>query len=440
MLQESNRVELKEKLNEKLEREICAFLNNREGGVLYIGVADDGTIVGVSDADALQKKVAERIRDNLLPSALGLYDVASEEMDGKTVIKVIVSSGTEKPYYIKEKGMSSAGCFIRVGTTVQPMSTSMIDELYSKRLRNQTLRNIPSPRQDLTFSQLKIYYEERGLALNDKFASTLELLTPDGKYNYVAYLLADENGVSVKVAKYAGRDKVDLIENEEYGYCSLIKAAHRVLDKFEIENVTRTKITGKERIDRTLVGRVPLREAIINAIVHNDYTREIPPVFEIFSDRIEITSDGGLVYGQSEEDFFSFASMPRNRELMRVFKDVGLVEQLGSGMSRILKEYDKSIFSISPRSIKVVFPCPEEQKVEGKVEGKVDGKVARELSATQLKIVNAMKEDPMITAAKLAKLFGMSEYGIRKNIAKLKGAGVIERLGSDKTGSWKVNE
>ena len=444
MLQESNRVELKEKLNEKLEREICAFLNNREGGVLYIGVADDGAIIGVSDADALQKKVAERIRNNLLPSALGLYDVASEEMDGKTVIKVIVSSGTEKPYYIKEKGMSSAGCFIRVGTTVQPMSTSMIDELYSKRLRNQTLRNIPSPRQDLTFSQLKIYYEERGLALNDKFASTLELLTPDGKYNYVAYLLADENGVSIKVAKYAGRDKVDLIENEEYGYCSLIKAAHRVLDKFEIENVTRTKITGKERIDRTLVGRVPLREAIINAIVHNDYTREIPPVFEIFSDRIVITSDGGLVYGQSEEDFFSFASMPRNRELMRVFKDVGLVEQLGSGMSRILKEYDKSIFSISPRSIKVVFPYPEEQKVEGKVTSKVDSKVDSKepvkLNSTQRRIVELMKTDPEITIASLSEAIGIGHSGIKKNIAKLKEAGVIERLGSDKTGSWKVNK
>lgn len=95
MLQESNRIELKEKLNEKLEKEICAFLNNREGGALYIGISDDGEVVGVSDADALQKKVAERIRDNILPSALGLYDVTSEQMDGKTVIKVIVSSGTE---------------------------------------------------------------------------------------------------------------------------------------------------------------------------------------------------------------------------------------------------------------------------------------------------------------------------------------------------------
>ena len=103
--------------------------------------------------------------------------------------------------------MSPNGCFMRVGTATQPMPTSMIDDLYARRIHT-TLRNIPSPRQDLTFAQLKIYYQERGLALNDRFASSLELLTPDGKLNYVAYLLADENGVSIKVAKYAGTDKV----------------------------------------------------------------------------------------------------------------------------------------------------------------------------------------------------------------------------------------
>ena len=89
---------------------------------------------------------------------------------------------------------------------------------------------------------------------------------------------------------------------------------------------------------------------------NNDFTREIPPVFEIFSDRMEFTSYGGLISGQSKEDFFSCSSMPRNRELMRVFKDVGLVEQLGSGMSRILKYYDRDIFEISDHFIKVVFP------------------------------------------------------------------------------------
>lgn len=216
---------------------------------------------------------------------------------------------------------------MRLGTSTQPMPTELIDELYAKRIHT-TLRNISSPRQDLAFAQLKIYYQERGLELNKNFANSLELLTPEGKYNYIAYLLADENGVSIKVAKYAGKDKVNLIENEEYGYCSLIKAANQVLEKMKIENVTKAKVTSTKRIEKNLVEPVPMREALINAIVHNDFTREIPPVFEIFSNRIEFTSYGGLIPGQSREDFFSCSSMPRNRELMRVFKDVGLVEQL----------------------------------------------------------------------------------------------------------------
>lgn len=127
----------------------------------------------------------------------------------------------------------------------------MIDDLHAKRIHT-TLRNIASPRQDLKFAQLKIYYQERGLELNQQFANSLELLTPDGKFNYIAYLLADENGVSIKVAKYAGKDKVDLIENEEYGYCSLIKATNSVLDKMKIENVTHTKVTTTKRIEKKL--------------------------------------------------------------------------------------------------------------------------------------------------------------------------------------------
>ena len=130
------------------------------------------------------------------------------------------------------------------------------------------MRNIPAPRQDLTFAQLKIYYQERGLELNNRFAQSLELLTPDGQYNYIAYLLADENGVSIKVAKYAGTDKVDLIENEEYGYCSLIKATNQVLEKMKIENVTKAKVTSTKRIEKNLIEPVPLREALINAVVH----------------------------------------------------------------------------------------------------------------------------------------------------------------------------
>lgn len=143
---------------------------------------------------------------------MGIFDVISIDMDGKDVIKVIISSGPEKPYYIKKYGLSPNGCLIRVGTTVQQMTMEMIDSLYSKRIRN-SLGKLLSPRQDLTFKQLKIYYEENGYELNDKFLNNLELFTEENKFNYAAYLLADENGISMKVAKYSGTDKVDLIEN-----------------------------------------------------------------------------------------------------------------------------------------------------------------------------------------------------------------------------------
>jgi len=222
MLQESSRIEFKAVLNDKLEKEIVAFLNNHEGGILYIGLDDDHPIE-TADIDSMQLKIADRIKNNILPSTLGLFDIITENIDGISVTKIIVSSGLEKPYYIKIHGMSPSGCFMRLGTSTQPMSTASIDELYAKRIHT-TLRNIQAPRQDLTFAQLKIYYQERGLELNEKFSNSLELLTPEGNYNYIAYLLADENGVSIKVAKYEGMDKVDLIENEEYGYCLLIKA------------------------------------------------------------------------------------------------------------------------------------------------------------------------------------------------------------------------
>lgn len=437
MFQESNRIEFKVELNDKLEKEVVAFLNNKEGGILYIGVDDNGKPIGVSDVDSMQLKIADRIKNNILPSTLGLFDIVTEEIENISVIKILISSGLEKPYYIKKHGMSPNGCFTRMGTSSQPMSTAMIDSLYSKRTHN-TLRNITSPRQDLTFAQLKIYYQERGLELNEKFTNSLELLTPDGKFNYVAYLLADENGVSIKVAKYAGSDKVDLVENEEYGYCSLIKATHQVLEKLKIENITRAKVTNAKRVEKNLIEPIPMREAVINAIVHSDFSREIPPVFEIFNDKMVFTSYGGLIQGQSKEDFFSCSSMPRNRELMRVFKDVGLVEQLGSGMSRILKEYDKSIFHISEHFIKVEFPfsLPKETIIiaNGDDNGNETGNDDLEI----WKVMEILSENPSITAKQMAKQMNISPRKVSRLIKELKENGKIVRIGSDRKGYWKI--
>ena len=356
LMKESYRIELKLTLTDSLEKEVLAFLNCREGGTIYIGIDNNGVAQGVHNSDTMQLQIKDRLKNNILPTCMGLFDIIGEEINEKDIIKIIVASGPEKPYYLKKQGMSEKGCFIRVGSATEPMSSRMIEKLFAKRTRN-SLGRIRSYRQDLTFEQLKIYYEESGKKLNSKFASNLGLLNEDKVFNYVAFLMSDKNTLSVKVAKYRGLNRVHLAENNEYGYCSIIKATKQVLDKIELENKTKSLITSKKRIDTRLWNAVALREAIINAMVHNDYTNEVPPKFEIFDDRIEITSAGGLPEELSKEEFFQGFSIPRNQEMMRIFKDLEMVEHLGSGIPRILEHYNEESFKFTENFLRMTFKC-----------------------------------------------------------------------------------
>ena len=434
MMIESNRVEFKSKLNDDLEKEIVAFLNSREGGLLYIGIDDSAKPLKLSNLDDMQLKIKDRLKNNIAPSCLGLFDVVVEKIEDIDVIKIIVASGSEKPYYIKKRGMSPKGCFIRLGSASEPMDINMIEELFSKRVR-VSLSKITSPRQDLTFAQLHIYYEAKHLHLNDKFANNLELLTDDGRYNYIAYLLSDSNGVSIKVAKYKGVDRFELIENNEYGYTSLIKATKSVLDKLEVENTTFAKITSKERIESNLWNPIAIREAVINAIIHNDYTNEIPPKFEIFDDRIEITSAGSLPFGISKEEFFSGMSNPRNREIMRVFKDLAMVEQLGSGVPRILRAYSKESFVFMDNFTRMVFAKNKSSSIGGSIGGSIGSQIY--LTDRQKDILDLIRQNSKISYRKMANILDIADSAVKKHLESLKNKGAIKRVGGTR-GWWEV--
>ncbi|MDD3772498.1 MAG: ATP-binding protein, partial [Weeksellaceae bacterium] len=192
-MSETNRIEYKQELNNDvdIEKEVIAFLNYHEGGIIYIGIDKKGNTFGVADVDGDMLKLKDRIKHNISPSAMGLFDVVAETKDGKNLIKIIVAGGSEKPYFKKKFGMTERGCFIRIGTAAEPMPQTMIEKLFASRTRN-SLHRIKSVRQNLSFEQLKIYYNEKGLTLSERFKESLELLTEDGSLNYVSYLLADE--------------------------------------------------------------------------------------------------------------------------------------------------------------------------------------------------------------------------------------------------------
>ena len=482
---ETNRIEFKLKLTDELEKETIAFLNYHEGGVIYVGINDIGEIVGVADVDGDMLKIKDRLKNNIQPSCMGLFDVVYETMQGKDIIKITIASGSEKPYYIKKQGMSERGCFIRIGTAAEPMPIKMIEALFAKRTRN-SIGKIKSNKQDLKFEQLKIYYDETGAKLNSKFATNLELQTEAGEYNYAAYLMADTNSTSIKVAKYKGTTRANLTETNEYGYCSIVKATKQVLDKIELENKTITKITSKERANNRLWNAIALREAIINAIVHNDYTKEVPPKFELFDDRIEITSAGGLPEGLSKVEFFEGFSVPRNKEIMRIYKDLNLVEHLGSGVPRILESYPKKCFKFSENFLRMTFPSAiplsnlvadvsggtlekfaEVKKQFGSISdrlrlnkekntaflrnnygtiteeirnnyGRNTEEIRKEFGNNAVNTILLFIIEPTITTKDIATILGISPSTIEKAIAKLKDENIIQREGATKVGSWKL--
>lgn len=452
---ETTRIENKAILTPELdiEKEVIAFLNYKEGGCIYIGVDKNGRTLGIDDVDDCMLRLKDRIKNNISPSAMGLFDITEEKRDGRSVVKITIASGVEKPYFKTKYGMTPRGAYLRIGTSAEPMPQETIDRLFATRTRNSISR-VVSNRQDLAFEQLRIYYKEHGKQLNDNFPRTLELLTEDGRYNYIAYLLADENGNSIKVAKYSSLDRCDLIENNEYGYCSLIKATKSVLAKLEIENKTAATITPVERIETPMWDRIAIREAVINAIVHNDYSFEVPPKFEIFPDRLEITSAGRLPETMSMQEFFDGVSMPRNKELMRIFKDVELVESLGSGIPRILRAYGTDCFRFTENFIRLTLPIshphsgdrietyvtPQNNDIDSIVEKlgkKLGEKLGKKLGNTRIGIIQLIVSNPNITYTEISKTLSVSSTTVEKRIAEMSGV-IIQHVGPKKGGHWEI--
>lgn len=352
---ENSHTEYKRCLNDRFESAVIAFLNS-SGGKIYIGIDNDSSVYGVENPDEIQRQIADRIKNNIRGECLGLYDIVPEKRDGKTVIKLIISSGTEKPYYLKEKGMTSEGCFIRNGSRIENMTSAMIEKAFARRTRT-SLSVIKSPRQDLRFEQLQIYYQTHGKKLNDQFASSLNFLTEEGKYN-------------------------------------------------------------------------------LNAFVHNDYSDLMSPTFYIFSDRLEIVSYGGLIDGMSKAELVSGLSRPRNREVMRVFKDVDLVEQLGTGMNKMMEAYSPNIFTIYPNFLKVVFyfrTLDSDTEMENSSQ-----RITSDPINDPINLIDLIKENPYANYEEYARMLEVSPATVKRHLGALKKSGKIRREGAKKNGHWEI--
>ena len=262
------------------------MLNKNGEGKLYFGVANNGCIVGQDISENTLRKISKEIADKIIPKVTPTISEINHK--GKKIIEIKVK-GKEKPY-------SAYGrYYIRTFDEDRMLEQHELFEMIINNNNKDVLTMIESDNQKLNFKILKNMYIERGLNINeDAFENNLCLFNLDGKYNYMAYLLADINNISIKVVTFKGNDKAEMLRRNEYGNKCLLLAIEQVLSYIESINDINVEITNYKRIDNPLFDMASFREAWMNACLHSRWDRRVPPVVYIYSNRLEIVSIGGL--------------------------------------------------------------------------------------------------------------------------------------------------
>ena len=431
---ESEKVELKAKYTDTICKEIVAFLNS-DGGQIFVGVDDNGNVVGVEKIDETLKKISDVITMQIEPNPQEEIRTELKFDSGKTIIVLYISKGTRNIYCQKKYGFSSNGCVTRIGTTCKEMTSEQIRIRYEKNFYDEEyMLKKRASRANLTFRELKIYYAEKGFHVDDSsFEANFNLRNKEGDYNLLAELLADKNNIPFSFVKFNGKDKAAISERNDYGFVCILSVYEKIKARLSAENICVSDTTVRPRKDMYLFDYDAVNEAVLNALVHNDWTVTEPQI-SLFSDRMEILSHGGLPNGMSTEDFYEGISHPRNSTLMRVFLNMGLTEHTGHGVPTIIKKYGKEAFEITDNYIKCRIPYDKNVlEMSGKSVGINVG-----INKTEKAVLGLLISNPEMTAEEIAIEVGVTKRTIERTLVSLKKKRLIERIGSNKNGSWAV--
>ena len=440
---ETDKVEFKEKVNDTLAKEIESFLNT-DGGAIYIGICDDGKIIGVDNADDALRKISDVISDQIEPNAIDCVRPEVEFKGDKIVIKINVNKGYSPLYCIKKYGFSPNGCHYRIGTTCKSMTLEMIRNKFEQGLSNIDAMVLQeSYHQDLKFAKLKLLLLESGYHIDDiSFERNFKLRTTNGYYNYLAELLADDNTIPFIFVKFKGYDKTVFSERKDYGNQCIVLAYEKMKERLSIENISKTITNPRPRRDIYLFDMDAVNEALVNAIVHNDY-RITDPQVALFHNRLEILSHGGLPYGLTKDEFFKGISKPRNKQLMDIFSRLGIVEHTGHGVPKIVEKYGEGAFEISSSYIKVIIPFNEEVMYNNEsttlmINDSMTDLISRQYRNKETVVLNEIKRNPRISAKQISINTNIPFRTVQRHMANLKDKGIIKRSGDNRNGYWEL--
>ena len=431
--QETEMVELKAVAQDSIKKEIVAFANCN-GGTVYVGVADDGTVLGVEDVDERALQVSNMVRDAVKPDVTMFVRYETLDCDGKAVIAVEVQRGTNRPYYLAKKGLRPESVYVRQGHSSVPATDAAIRQMI-KETDGDSFEDMRSLNQKLTFKSTKKEFETRDIPFSSPQMQTLKIISPDGLYTNLGLLLSDQCPHTVKAAVFEGTDQSVFKDRREFSG-SLMRQLSEAYDYIDFHNQTHATFQKLLRIDTRDYPEVAVREALLNSLVHRDYSFRASTLISIYDDRIEFVSVGGLLPGLELEDLMMGVSACRNPHLANVFYRLQLIEAYGTGMRKIMGAYagaaSQPQIMTTSNAFKIVLPNVNFTPTEAKRPAATSKKAPVASRSREDEILRFLAEYPSITRREAQALLGVSQSTAGRILKEMMDKGQIVSHGASR--------
>ena len=431
MNNESENTEYKAEFVDDLCKEVVAFANT-DGGTIFVGVDDSGKPVGLKDVDDTYTRITNSIRDGICPDVTMFVKYRLDE-ETKT-IKISVQSGSAKPYYLKGKGLKPSGVFVRQGASKSPASQEQIRQMI-KEADGDVFESMRSLEQTLHFEGAKKIFSENGVPFSlEKYTALALVKRGTDEFTNLAHIISDECPYTVKIAVFADEDNTVFTDSKEFSGSVFSQLEHS-FSYLMLCNKTASTFKGIKRIDTRDYPEGALREALLNALVHRDYSYSGSIIINVNPQRTEFISLGGLLPGLSIDDITAGISQPRNRNLAEIFHRLKLIESYGTGIRKIFALYkncrSKPAIEVTSHTFKLTLPnmnagAASEEKAAGAE------KTEKELSDQQKKIIDYLSNRETASEEEIQNLLGIKRtraYLVTKELAD---SGLIEIIGRGK--------
>ena len=419
---ESENLEFKSRITDEIYKEVIAFANT-DGGVIYAGIDDDGNIVGLENVDEELVRITNGIRDAILPDVTMF--VRFTVQDNK-VVRITVNEGTNKPYYLRSKGLKPSGVYIRRGSSSIPASSEQIRNMI-KQSDGDNFEEMRSSEQELTFEAAAAAFNRYHVEFGAEKYRALGLTQKNSSvFTNLACLISDQCGHTTKVAVFSDEDNTSFLDSKEFEG-SVFRQLDDTYSYLMLCNKRKVSFKGLERIEIPDYPDEAVREALLNSIVHRDYGFSGSIIININSREMEFISIGGLLPGLSAEDIRAGISQPRNKNLAEIFHRLRLIESYGTGIRRIYKLYESCVeqprIEVTSNTFRLILP-----NMNAVPKFKVETQNTS-LNPQMEKILDYIKRNGSITDEETGKLIEVKRTRIYVITKEMRDLGLIESVG-----------